>query len=192
MNKNITALLSVSILLLSNNIASSQEVRTFGQPGNDGRNGIDGRSGRNNNDSKIIAGGDSQTIDISGTKGEDATEGEDGNNAFNCQQPDNPPYFLRGANGGNGGSGGSGGNGGNGGDATIFYTDTPNLKRITLDNSGGSGGSGGNAGKGGNGCQTTTPNWQIKYCGWELWLKRTDIADSKWENNPNNNKTIAK
>lgn len=189
MNKTITALLSVSILLLSSSIVSSREVRTFGQQGNNGRNGIDGRNGKNNNDSKIIADGNSQTIDISGTNGEDASEGEEGNNAFNCKQPRNPPYFLRGANGGNGGSGGSGGDGGNGGDATIFYTDTANLKRITLDNSGGNGGNGGKGGNGGNGCQITIPHWQVKYCGWELWLKRTDIADSKWQNNLNDNKT---
>lgn len=181
MKKTITTLLSISCLVLVNNVAISQEVRQFGQPGNSGRNGIDGRDGSNNSDRKIVADTSDREIDLSGTDGEDATEGEDGDNASNCQQPLNTPYFLQGANGGNGGRGGRGGNGGNGGSATIFYTDPANLKNITLDNSGGEGGKGYRGGRGGMGCQVQVPHWQIKYCAWELWVRKTDIADSQWQ-----------
>lgn len=181
MRKTIIALISTIFLSFPNTAVADRDIRIFGQAGTNGNNGYSGSSGQNARDIGIFANGQTQTYDVSGTNGENGTNGKPGTRATQCKQPKHPPYSLIGANGGNGGSGGNGGDGGNGGNITIFYNNTAQLKKITVDNSGGVGGQGGRGTSGGEGCQATEPYWQAKYCTWELWIRRKDIAKSKWQ-----------
>lgn len=140
-------------------------TNNFGNEGREGLQGQNGLSGRSGQNVLIQANQPGpQSFYLSGEDGTDAGPGQDGDSAYNCQQPPFVDNDLEGADGGDGGAGGSGGSGGDGGDATIYYTDLAQLKRILISSRGGQGGQGAWGGRGGAPCSCAVPSWVIPRC----------------------------
>lgn len=152
--------------LLSLSIACQAGAWTssFGTEGRDGSSGQDGNRGRSG-ESVVIRAFDSgpQSFYLDGQDGTDAYPGQDGDHAYNCHQPF-AENDLEGADGGDGGRGGHGGGGGSGGDATIFYTNTAQLKKIFITAVGGRGGEGSWGGRGGEACRCVESYWTVPKC----------------------------
>lgn len=158
--------MKVLVVLLSLALASQAGAWTssFGTEGRDGSSGQNGSSGSSGQSVLIQANQSSpQSFYLDGEDGRDAGPGQDGDHAYNCyQRLENND--LEGADGGDAGVGGHGGSGGSGGDATIYYTDTAQLKKILISAVGGRGGNGSYGGRGGEGCRCTELSWVVPKC----------------------------
>jgi hypothetical protein len=138
-------------------------TKDFGSEGRDGSAGESGRSGSSGQSVLIQASQGSQSFQLDGESGRDAYPGQDGEHANNCNQG-RDEYDYKGANGGDAGSGGTGGSGGSGGDATIYYTDASQLKKISISAVPGRGGNGSYGGRGGEACFCRDYEWSIPKC----------------------------
>ena len=135
----------------------------FGSTGDTGRAGNSGSSGRYGGDVTIYASrAEGGRYNLSGGDGGDGYPGQDGGDASSCYQP-RVAEDLFGADAGEGGAGGNGGDGGSGGDATIYYTDLSQLKKILIISEGGEGGRGSYGGRGGSrGCSCDRRHWEME------------------------------
>lgn len=137
---------------------------TFGSEGRDGSSGQNGASG-SSGQSVLIQANQSgpQSYYLDGRDGGNAGPGQDGDHAQNCYQrlEEND---MEGADGGDGGRGGNGGDGGSGGDATIYYTDAAQLKKILIFSTGGRGGEASWGGRGGEACRCSEVRWVVPRC----------------------------
>ncbi|WP_413582860.1 hypothetical protein [Bdellovibrio sp. HCB288] len=149
-------------LLCSVLICSSTWAGSFGRPGQNGSTGNSGHYGGNGDDVTIFApNAQGGRYNLNGGDGGDGHPGADGGDAYFCSQ-DRVAEDLFGANAGDGGAGGDGGSGGHGGDATIYYTDISQLKKILIISEGGEGGRGSYGGRGGSrGCRCDYRNWEM-------------------------------
>jgi len=147
---------------LSNNAFSNQ---MFGYPGAAGLSATPGSDGMPGARLTLNVTGSTQTYDLRGENGEDATGvAQNGSAATSCFQPSTFSN-LTGAPGGAGGDGASGGRGGDGGSADLFIpslTKLGLLKNLTILNSGGAPGvDSPYIGEGGPGCACTSTSWEL-------------------------------
>ncbi len=153
-------LILLSLFALNTN---AQGRERFGFSGRDGRSGSSGLTGISGPSFEYFATGGQQLINLDGTRGGDALDGEDGQNAYGCFQK-LADFDLLGADGGNAGKGGDGGSGGQAGNPTIYYQDIGQLKNILISAIGGEGGRGARAGRAGRGCQCEQRRWEVARC----------------------------
>lgn len=151
------------LVLLSVSLSHAGE---FGSRGKNGEAGRDGYSGSSGQDVTILAHEMTQPLfyDLSGRNGDHGYPGSDGQDAYFCSHSLREEN-LYGADAGDGGAGGDGGSGGSGGDALIYYTDSAQLKNISIISRGGYGGQGSYGGRGGSrGCYCDQYSWTVPVC----------------------------
>lgn len=139
----------------------SSKSFAFGINGPSGRQGSSGSDGSDGESRTIFARSQNNYLDLSGRDGDNGYNGLPGDNAYSCVQ-NKPAHNVYGANGGNGGSGGAGGDGGNGGDATVYFTNLNQLRRVVVVASGGYSADGGYGAPGGYGCSCQFRRWKRK------------------------------
>jgi hypothetical protein len=140
---------------------SSSAVSQAGQVGQSGQSGRAGRSGEN---VTVFATGQTVTLNLSGTPGENGTPARNGLNARCVANYRGLGQDYHAPSGGNGGTGGHGGAGGDGGNLTVYFKDPKELSSIFVQADGGRGGRGGLGGTGGLGCQCAFPSWSHRRC----------------------------
>jgi hypothetical protein len=166
------------ILLLAALFSSLAHAnQEFGYRGRNGQSAVNGYDGRTGGELNLDVKGATQTYDLRGENGENASgQAQDGDPAYNCQQPYETPYNLYGAPGGSGGDGARGGDGGNGGRANLYIPSLAKislLKSLTIINSGGQPGANSpNVGNGAPGCRCQWSNWTLYTYTWELFYKQ--------------------
>ena len=153
----------VTMLATLSLISTAQSYERFGFTGRDGRNGTPGSPGTSGQSMEYFAGGTPQYLNLDGTRGGDAFDAEDGENAQACFQRLGD-YDMYGADGGNAGRGGDGGYGGSAGNPTIYYQNSAHLSHILISAIGGEGGRGSRAGREGRGCFCQHYNWEVERC----------------------------
>jgi hypothetical protein len=174
---------SLLTLFLSAFVATTVYAQSqfFGVPGRSGADGRYGRNGLNGQEQVIRVGNQAIAYDLSGGEGDDAENGALGENASQCQQPEESEFNLIGAQGGNGGNGGNGGSGGTGGKATIYFDELSQLRNVSLKNSGGRPRRGGLGAQAGSGCTCQQPSWTVSYCVWERQSQPLKEPNQAWK-----------